>query len=489
MLKQRTTRPWGRHAAIALTLIATAGTVAPAMAATTSITPVSRSAAVAKAAAERKAAAKRKAAARRGVIVKRTTVRRGRTAPVRGNTTTTVTAAPPSRDAELTMNTTATPIASARVPVTSTPAPQSDITEPSTATPPPAVTTPATPPTTALPAGAQITGWGGFRFDRLPGGAWRPYSDSSPFNRPLDGTAAHPNSAAMVNRILSWGAPGNMTAGDAGTADDFGHPVYFSQADDPLVALHATENWGANPLEGMRIPVPASARPAAGDDGHLTIVTPDGWEYDLWRAKPPTSRGLSFAWGGRTRVDGSGLNSGGTAAGFGNLAGIIRPEELAAGRIDHALMIVLKCTSNDTSFDHGVQPHRATDLNSSFVFPADHGGARCASSETDAPPMGARLSLAMSNAEIDALAVPAWRKTILRALATYGGYVGDTGGPGFGIQMQSGATYTSFGKEDAAVSYARANNLPTWEGKHVYNVANGVDWARYLRVVVPPAAS
>ena len=33
----------------------------------------------------------------------------------------------------------------------------------------------------------------------------------------------------------------------------------------------------------------------------------------------------------------------------------------------------------------------------------------------------------MSDAQIAALAVPAWKKTILTALAHYGGYVGDTG--------------------------------------------------------------
>jgi hypothetical protein len=319
-----------------------------------------------------------------------------------------------------------------------------------------------------------------------PGGDWRPYADSSPFNRPLWGAPAHPNSAAMVARILSWGRPGNLTAGNADTEHDYGQPVYFSRAGDPLVTLRATENWGPNPINGLRIPVPAGARPAGGDDGHMAIVTPDGWEYDLWRAKAPGYGELRFSWGGRVRIDGNGLGSGGTASGFGNLAGLIRPEELAAGRIDHALFVVLRCTSNVTNFGYGVKPRRAGDPNSSFVFPATHGGYPCAW-ETDAPPMGARLSLSMSEDQINATRTPAWQKTILRALATYGGYVGDTGGSGFGFQLQSGATYTSFGREDAAVSFARANGLPTWQGKYVFDVASGVDWARFLRVNVPPA--
>ena len=51
--------------------------------------------------------------------------------------------------------------------------------------------------------------------------------------------------------------------------------------------------------------------------------------------------------------------------------------------------------------------------------------------------MGARLQLAMSSAEIDALSVPRWKKTILRAMARYGLFLGDTGGDAWGIELQS----------------------------------------------------
>ena len=85
------------------------------------------------------------------------------------------------------------------------------------------------------------------------------------------------------------------------------------------------------------------------------------------------------------------------------------------------------------------------------------------------------------------LAVPTWKKTILTALAHYGGYVGDTGGPGFAFMFESGATYTSLGLTDPLVTFALTNGLPTWNGGYVFNMANGVDWAKYLRVLAPPA--
>jgi hypothetical protein len=366
-----------------------------------------------------------------------------------------------------------------------------------TSTAPTATTTSTTTSTTASgstgttsvdSSTALAKGYNGFGAGVHPAASWRPYADSSPFNQSVTGAAVAPRSSQVVARALSWSLPANLTAGAADTPDDYEHPVFYSQPTDPVVTLHAFEPWGRAPIEGMQIPVPAQARPAGGTDGHMTIITPDGWEYDLWEAKAPSGGKLEFGWGGRIRVDGSGLGADATAARFGNLAGVIRAEELAAGRINHALFIVVRCTSNDTSFGLGVKPHPAGDLGSSYIYPAGKGGAPCPATETDAPPMGARFRLAMTDAQIAALSVPQWKKTVLTALAHYGGYVGDTGGPGFGLQFESGTSYTAFGQKDPFVTYAQANGLPTWEGRYVYGMPGGVDWSKYLQVVAPPAA-
>jgi len=315
-------------------------------------------------------------------------------------------------------------------------------------------------------ASSGAAGWGGFGPGHWPGADWRPYAASSPFNGSVSGAPSDPRSAQLVAAALQWGAPSSIVVGTAGTSGDFGHPVYWAQPGDPAYTLHATESWGRAPIEGMRIPVPAAARPAGGSDGHLTVVTPDGWEYDLWQAHAPPAGGgtLTFGWGGRTRVDGDGLDSRATAAHFGGLAGVIRPEELAAGHIDHALFVVLKCTSG-------------------HVAPAQGDGAQCAG----APPMGTRFQLTLSEAQIAALTVPAWKKTILVALARYGGYVGDTGGSGFGLMIQSSSTYTSFGVADPFVALARANGVAAWQGTYALDLASGVDWAHDLRAVAPPS--
>ena len=337
------------------------------------------------------------------------------------------------------------------------------------------------PPPTASPGVGE--GWGGFGGGILPGPEWRPYASTSPFNTSTAGATVVPNSQAIVEKALSFGLPGNLEAGGAETPNDWGHPTFFAQPGDPIYTLHATKETG--PIEGMKIPIPSYARPAGGADGHMAVVTPDGWEYDFWQVheKNPSTGVLTFSLGGRTRIDGDGLGSGATGADFGNLAGIIRAPELAAGSINHALFIVLKCAAKGTSFGYGTT---ATSYGSSYVYPAMHGGSACASEDPNLPPLGTRLMLEMSDAQIAALPVPSWKKTILTALAHYGGYIGDTGGPGFGLEFESSATYTALGLPDPLVAFAAQNNLPTWEGAYVFNMASGADWAKYLRVLAPP---
>jgi hypothetical protein len=338
------------------------------------------------------------------------------------------------------------------------------------------------------PANGASAGWQAFGAGNWPGAGWRPYATSSPFNAPIGKGAVHPRSAQLVASALQWGPPASLTTGEADTPYDYGHPVYYAEPTDPVYVLHPTEPWGPNPIAGMHVRVPAGARPAGGSDGHMTIVTPDGWEYDLWQAQAPAPGGgtLTFAWGGRLRIDGSGLGSDATAAHFGSLAGVIRPEELAVGHIDHALFIVLRCTGTGTSFGYGVRQGRASGTGS-YVYPAFAGGERCDQSNSDLPPLGARFQLAMSDAQIAALRAPAWKVAILTALARYGGYVGDTGGSGFAFMMQSSSTYTSFGVPDRLIEVARRAGLTARQGRYVFDVADGVDWQRYLRIVVPPA--
>ena len=305
---------------------------------------------------------------------------------------------------------------------------------------------------------------------------WRPYSADSPWNRPVPaGAPRDARSARVVSRMLSWGPAQRIQAGHADTPGDFDHPVYFSRSTDPLYTLHATRPWGRAEIEDHTIRIPARARPAAGGDGHMAVITEDGWEYDMWTVSRKDPRGgvVEFGWGGRTRADGDGLGSNATAAHFGLAAGSIRAAELERGRIDHALFMGVRCTDGKAS-----------------VYPAaPRTGEPCAReglSDADAPPLGGRFVLDMAPGQIEALAVPRWKKTILHALAEYGMIVGDSFGSGsWGLQLESGSTYTSFGADDPVEAFARSAGAARWSGGYLFDLESGVDWRRHLQLVDP----
>lgn len=331
-------------------------------------------------------------------------------------------------------------------------------------------------------AGTCEPAYGTFGVGNWPAACWRPYADSSPFNQPIPANPKlHPNSTAIVEYLNTrfGGGPRPLQAIDTVLAPqaDYYHPVYYSQPDDPLFTFHCFEPWGTCAIEGMQVRIPDAARQAGGTDAHLTVVDQStGWEWNLWEVKEKPAGGgtLQTGWGGRTRIDGDGLGGMATAAGFGNLAGIIRAQELESGEIRHALFMVVGCTSKD------------------WVWPANQAALPCVDQglpDENAVPDGARFQLDISDAEIDALAVPSWKKAILRAMARYGMYVGDTNGLAYWqLEAESGQTYTSFGMPDPLVQYAIAQGLPLLGGsQYQFPLADGVDWSR-LRVIDPCVA-
>ena len=69
-------------------------------------------------------------------------------------------------------------------------------------------------------------------------------------------------------------------------------------------------------------------------------------------------------------------------------------------------------------------------------------------------------------------------------MARYGMFVGDTGGSSWGLQLESGTTYTSFGYPDPLVAFARRAGIPRYQGRYVLSLRDVVNW-RNLRVIAP----
>ncbi len=348
-----------------------------------------------------------------------------------------------------------------------------------------------------------------------PPASWRPYADSSPFNTPIPANATPvANSAAIVARILGDMSkndqPNNLLTHDDGSS---GEPTYYARPTDPVYTLRCTmKQWGTCPIDGHKVRIPTGAQVEGGHaaketnsdaymnepDAHLTVVDPaTGWEYDLWQVHENPIQGggeLRFSWGGRARIDGDGLSADpdghATAAHTASLAGRLRAEELGAGQINHALAVVLPCD------------------NGTAVYPASGKGLPCNHSSLglsmqDAPPMGSRLQLNMSAEAIQALPVPEWKKTLLRAMAKYGMFFMDTGTSGyFTIEQEAGNQYRSQGAPDKWQAVAQQigwhhnpNGVPGYEIPHwvgsMRNDADGINWTeqvwKNLRVVHTPA--
>ena len=110
---------------------------------------------------------------------------------------------------------------------------------PSTTTTP--TPTPAPTPTTDASTNCTL---GQFSASHMPGACWRPYSDSSPFNRAVpSGAKLVDNSSAMVSRMLGFGPMNDMDEHVA-NGDSGGRPTYYSSPTDPVFTLHCTEAWG-----------------------------------------------------------------------------------------------------------------------------------------------------------------------------------------------------------------------------------------------------
>ena len=75
-------------------------------------------------------------------------------------------------------------------------------------------------------------------------------------------------------------------------------------------------------------------------------------------------------------------------------------------------------------------------------------------------PYGARLRLNMTPAQIAALSVPSYHKTILLAAALYGVYMGDNNNTGLNFQTEADEMYTAAGTPNPLVAWAQANGVP-----------------------------
>jgi hypothetical protein len=162
-----------------------------------------------------------------------------------------------------------------------------------------------------------------------------------------------------------------------------------------------------------KVAIPRGTRPDPSPDGHLVVYDPvRALEWDFWVSHCPQR--CSEAGAGNV-LSTAKLNphGGANASGIPGLAGIIHPEELRSGHIDHPLAFAMPAVRRG------------------FVCPASAG----AGTNTDplALPEGTLLRLDPT-LDVASLPLPPWQRVIATALQRYGMYLEDGSG---NLQIES----------------------------------------------------
>jgi hypothetical protein len=241
---------------------------------------------------------------------------------------------------------------------------------------------------------------------RLPSAPRCPvFPESSVWNQRVDRLPVATNSAALIRSI---GADETLHA-------DFGSGLWEGEKIGiPITVVPGTQSKVpvsfdyAGESDRGPYPIPAGLRIEGGSDRHAVIVDRDSCRlfelYALERRGTSWHAGSGAIWSLRSnRLRPAGWTSA-DAAGLPILPGLARYDEVARGRIDHALRFTAERTRR------------------AYVYPARH----FASDETDAslPPMGLRVRL---KASYRISSFPHQARVVLQALKRYGMLVADNG--------------------------------------------------------------
>lgn len=230
----------------------------------------------------------------------------------------------------------------------------------------------------------------------------------------VSGLPVHANSAAYVASI----GAGRSVKADFGAGQwdggPIGIPVTYVAGNQQRVPV--SFYW---PHESDRgpYPIPRDAAveggPNSGGDRHVLVVDTGACRlYELFDAYPNADGSWRAGSGAVFDLNAHQLRPAGwtsaDAAGLPIAPGLVRYEEVAAGRIDHAIRVTAPRTQDR------------------FVWPARH--AASPSGDAALPPMGLRLRL---KSGVDVAKLPPQARVVAEAMKIHGVIVADNGSPWF----------------------------------------------------------
>jgi len=209
---------------------------------------------------------------------------------------------------------------------------------------------------------------------------------------------------------------------DFGSNPRYGIPYVVVPADQTKVPITFTESRSES--DPGPYPVPLTAPVESDTDKHVLVASADCHLYELYGAVRTTT-GWKAKSGAIFDLNSDALRpdewTSADAAGLPILPGLVRPDEIAAGHIDHALRFTVSETQQG------------------FIHPATHQAG--ATTSPNYIPMGARLRLKRS---FDTSGYHGAALIVLTALKKYGMFVADNGSNWY----ISGATYTGWDDND-----------------------------------------
>lgn len=248
--------------------------------------------------------------------------------------------------------------------------------------------------------------------------------------------ALDPNSAALIQTLLGYGIVSpNLVMNNwaVATAD--------SATASPCYNVPLTSGGNAD----STICIPLGTKPDPSGDGHLTIRDSiHGRETDFWQAKyDSTSQRISSASAGTSFPIGS-VNEittgwGGDAANLPLRRGLVTPDEIKAGVINHPLVF-------STPFIGSGSPR----------YPAVHNAATCGSTCTNHLVEGTWTRISPS-VNCSSFSLPAWQVAICTAIQKYGMFLRDNAGS-FGVYGQNpingGTTWSAAGLSGNSAAFS-----------------------------------
>jgi hypothetical protein len=228
------------------------------------------------------------------------------------------------------------------------------------------------------------------------------YPADNAWNTPINNAPIHSNSSAFISSI----GLNNKLHPDFGETQTYGIPYVIVDKNQSKVPIHFTA-YGDESDPGP-YPIPANAPRETSSDHHVIVLDKDNCLlYELFNASKNNDNSWNADSGAIFNLKSNALRpdywTSADAAGLPVYPGLVKYEEVASGKINHAIRFT------------------APRSQKGFIHPATHFAG---SNDNSLPPMGLRVRL---KANYDISKLPYQAKVIAEAMKTYGMILADNG--------------------------------------------------------------